>query len=288
MKHKIKLSISLAVITTLGFGLSGCGDSSSSGATPPSEIFSEISGETTDNNTTTAQAISSSDLAGKTVVSEYKDGVKVKNIQKTSYIFLPNNKVIAVFDLFDGSRKVARGAYNESNGNNVAILEPIFDNGESFIPAFGLSTPNGIDKITVGKSIAIYDVTAIVDNADNGIDEATVVSTEGAAPTDNGSAPMYDTLYNKTLTICNNASSDVINELDYSYKYGGNTRYDSNVVLHCTDYGYTDINIENTNQNGTNSKSYFFPGDMDKMCLEMDYSAAKTGSGSSNVVWYQP
>jgi len=101
-------------------------------------------------------------------------------------------------------------------------------------------------------------------NADNGIDEATLASTAGATPEENGDAPMYNELHGKSLTIYNNASSDVINQLDYSFTHIGDVRYDSNVALHCTDYGYTDIAIENTNQDGANAKSYWFPVTMDK------------------------
>lgn len=287
-------TLSLAAMTAL---LIGCGGGGGGGSATPNTnnpgATSSVSsqGSSSSASATAQQAISSSNLAGKTVVSEYSNGVKVQNIKKTSYIFLPNDEVIAVFDLFDGGRKVAHGTYNESDGNNVAIITPTFDNDENFIPAFGISSPSSIDQITVGESTAIYTVTAIVDNADNGIDEATVASTAVGGSGGNTDAPMHDTFYGKSLNIYNNVSTDLVNGLQYTYDYNGNTRYDSNVALHCTDYGYVDIFVEGTTE-GRTSKTYFLPDDSSKSCMEFDYSNASgnsaSGSGSRNVVWYQP
>ena len=235
---------------------------------------------------TDGQSIDSANLAGMTIVSEYSDGTKVKDIKKISYIFLANNESITVFDLYSGARKVARGTYHESDGNNVAIINPTFDNNEVFIPAFGISSPNGVDQITVGESIALYKVTAIVDNDDNGINEATVASTTVEAPEENTDAPMYNELYAKSLSIYNGISTDLLDGMDYTFKYAGNTRYDSDVELHCTDYGYTEIFTEGTD-NGVTSKTYMFPGNSNIMCLESNYAASATNSGSRNAVWYK-
>ncbi len=235
---------------------------------------------------TDGQSIDSANLAGYTIVSEYKSGTKVKDIKKVSYIFLPNNESITVFELFSGARKVARGTYNESNGKNVAIINPTFDNNEAFIPSFGISSPNDVDKITVGESTALYKVTSIIDNANNGIDEATVASTAVEIPEENTDAPMYDELYGKSLSIYNGISADLLDGMDYTFKYAGNARYDSNVELHCTDYGYTDVFTEGT-EDGVTSKTYMFPGNSNIMCLESTYSSGATGSGSINTVWYK-
>lgn len=237
---------------------------------------------------TGVDSIDSANLAGKTLIAEYKSGVKIKDIKKTSYIFLADNKTICVFDFFDGSRKVARGVYNESDGNNVAIISPVFDNGETFVPAFGISTPNGIDKITVGKSKTFYTVTSIVDNADNGIDESTVTSTSSSntGSTQNGDAVMYDEFYAKQLSIYNNVSSYVIDQLSYTYKFAGNSKYNSDTQVHCVDYGYKEMLIENTNQ-GVHVKTYQFPNKIDLLCMEYDYANSPNDSGSKNVVWYQ-
>jgi hypothetical protein len=74
--------------------------------------------------------------------------------------------------------------------------------------------------------------------------------------------------------------------MNYTFEYAGNTRYDSNVELHCTDYGYTDV-FTDTTEDGVNTKTYMFPGNSDIMCFENNYSAGATNSGSLNVVWYQ-
>ncbi len=260
------------------------GQAVSSSSSSSSEVSSQSSSSTP--TAVDGQSIDSANLSGMTVVAEYRSGTKVKNIQKISYIFLSNNESITVFDLFDGSRKVAHSTYHESDGNNVAMLNPTFDNGETFMPAFGISSPNSVDFITVGESTAVYKVTAIIDNANNGIDEATVTSTAVEEPNANENAPMYDTLNGKSLSIYNNVSTSLINDIQYTQEYAGNTRYDSNVALHCTDYGYTEIFVEGTTD-GTHSKTYFLPEDTNKICMEFDYTNASKGSGSNNAVWYK-
>jgi hypothetical protein len=264
---------------TMGYSVSSQSSSSSS-----SSISSAQSSSTA--SVTDGQSIDSADLAGYTIVSEYKSGTKVKDVKKISYIFLPNNESITVFELFSGAIKVAHGTYNDSNGNNVAILNPTFDNNEDFIPAFGISSPSDVDKITVGESIALYPVTAIVTNDNNSIDESTVASTAVEEPEENTDAPMYDELYGKSLSIYNGISADLLNGMNYTFEYAGNTRYDSNVELHCTDYGYTDVFTEGT-ENGVTSKTYMFPGNSNIMCFESNYTAGAANSGPLNVVWYK-
>lgn len=247
---------------------------------------SSVSSSASSSSAASGDSINSANLAGYTVVSEYANGTKIKNIKKTSYIFLANNQVIAVFDLYDGSRKVARGSYNQSHGNNVVIISPAFDNDENFMPAFGISTPNGIDEITVGESTAIYNVTAIVDNANNGIDETTVASTTVEGPEENPDAPMYDELNGKSMMIYNSISGAAIGDLSYTMQYNGYTQYNGTAALHCTDYGYSEIFVEGTD-NGVHYKTYFLPSDSSIVCMEFDYTNATQGSGSTNVVWYK-
>ena len=97
---------------------------------------------------------------------------------------------------------------------------------------------------------------------------------------------MYDALNGKSLSIYNNISTSLINGMQYTFEYAGNIRYDSNVELHCTDYGYTEILTEGTTD-GVHSKTYLYPGNSNKMCLESDYTNGSTGFGSNNAVWYK-
>jgi hypothetical protein len=227
-------------------------------------------------------SISASELEGKTIVAEYKsnsNSVKIKNIEKVSYIFLYGDKVIAVFDLSDGSRKVAHGSYNAISGSQLGVLDPIFDNGENFMPAFGIASPTGLSKITVGQSVAIYPVTAIIDNDANGIDEATVTSTSSSSgDTNSGDIPMYDILNGKSMTILNNATSADINGMDSAMTINGFTRKNSNTELHCSDYGYPNPLAE-TDEDNVHVTTYM---EGTSMCVEYDYK-----DGSNNAVWYK-
>ncbi|MEA1918347.1 MAG: hypothetical protein U9N52_00795, partial [Campylobacterota bacterium] len=74
-------TLSLAVITALFIGCGG-GSSTTPGTNNNSSVASSVSSQGSSSSASaTAQAISSSNLAGKTVVAEYSDGTKVKNIQ---------------------------------------------------------------------------------------------------------------------------------------------------------------------------------------------------------------
>jgi hypothetical protein len=231
--------------------------------------------------------IDSAKLAGMTVVGEYKSGVKVKNIKKVSYIFLSSSEVITVFDLFDGTRKVARDSnYHQSNGNNVAILNPEFDSGDDFLAAFGISTDNGYDKITVGHSTAYpYTVTSIIKNSDNGIDEATVHGMVEEASSSSASADDSALSSSNNIMIYNNVSASTADELESQLNQNHNMiRYDSESAMHCPDYGFTTLMTEIPADNmGVNSKTYMKNNQY--MCLEFDYSSSAK-HGSSNMALY--
>lgn len=284
---KMITTLALAVITAffIGCGSSDTPDTPGAGETESPSIAIDDSTQNQDSSGTSNQVISSANLANMTIVSEYADGTKIKDVKKSSYIFLPNSEIIAVFDLFDGSRKVARGTYHESDGNNVAVIDSVYDNDESFIPAFGISTSNSFDQITVGESIGLYRVTAILDNDENGIDEATVASIAVEAVDENEDAPMHDALYGKSLSIYNNVTSDLVDGMQPTFEYADKVRYDSNVALHCTDYGYTTIFVEGTDD-GVNSKVYMLESDSNKMCTEATYTSGASNYGSRNAVWY--
>lgn len=230
-------------------------------------------------------AIDSSDLSGMTVVAEYRSGAKVSNIQKVSYVFLSSHDVIVVVDTFDSKRYVARdNNYHESHGNNVAILSPVYDDGIELKVsgvtafAFGISTENGYDKITVGHSSAtIYPVTAILSNSDNGIDE-TSVHPYGFNSND-GSQSNDSVLYDKQITILNAVLSNGIDP-GGNFSNNGYTQYDSNIPLHCTDYGYSDVSMEYDSISGAHVISY---GE----CTEFDYSQSSSLNGSHYVAWYK-
>lgn len=236
-------------------------------------------------------SIASSDLPGYTVVAEYRNGPKQNDIDKVSYIFLPNNKAILVFEISDGSVYVARDDnYHESDGNNVALLNPVFDDGKQlgvFITA-GISTPNEYNKITVGQSTAIpYTVTAILSNDDNGIDEATIATHIVSASSSSSPSSTNSELNNaKNITIFNNANISKL--MNGTTAFDGQKSYNSNTPLHCTDYGFgtAQIKTENTDADGVHSLSYMFTGNSEKtMCMEFDEAGSKY-EGSTNIAYY--
>ena len=233
----------------------------------------------------TMQSISSEELAGYTVVGEYKDGPKVMNIKKVSYIFLAGERAIVVVDLFDGSRKVLRAdVYHHDNGNHAVIMpgEFTWDNGDGiqlFVP--DIETDGGYDKITLGHSSALpYDVTSIVSNEENGIDETSVTATGSSSSTSGNTAP----------NVPDNVNIGIYNNLNADYAFGGSSHLGAHVLpsdtaVHCTDYGYTssDMGVEHTDSDlGTHSISYSH-GQF--MCLETDY-ASGGASGSKSYVTY--
>jgi len=245
--------------------------------------LSDSSSSSSSSQGVTGESINSADLAGWTVVSEYKSGVKFKDIKTASYIFLQNNQVIIVFDLFDGSRRVARGAYNQSHGNNVAIINPTYDDGKSFVLASGISTPNGTDLITVGKSNAFpYTVTKIVANNINAFNENTVTTIVVDKSTADGTAPMYDQIKGKSnIIIFNNFSSASANET-HDLMYPSYAKADSSSEIHCTDYDFTDVFLDSKEEDGIVTVVYLQDGNM---CYEFDYKNHPE-HGSLNTVFY--
>jgi len=283
----------MKLITTLSFAamtalLIGCGGGG--GGSTPNDSASNSSTGTTGTSSSSSigqsqERISSSNLANMTVVAEYGDGPIVQNIEKVSYIFLPNSEAIVVFDLFDGSRKVARDShYYESDGNNVALLNPVFDGGESFgiIFAAGISSPGGVDLITVGESTAFpYTVTAILSNDDNGIDEGSVtnISITSSSSSADANSPLSTA---SNITIYNNSSKTEIDKTEPTFSYSDFTRYDSNSPMHCTDYGFSAPIIDDT-ENGVHSLSYMEGG---RMCFEIDNENGPI-SGNTNTAFYK-
>ena len=83
----------------IGCGGGGGGGNSSDGTanSTPANTASSSSSQAS----TSAEQISSANLANMTVVAEYRDGTIVQNIRKVSYIFLPNNQAIVVFDSYN-------------------------------------------------------------------------------------------------------------------------------------------------------------------------------------------
>jgi hypothetical protein len=291
MKNITKLSI-----IALGALVIGCGGGSSSddagnsgNSSAQTQNSSTANIESSANNSSSSiasvsQTIASSNLAGYTIITEHQEGASFQNIQRASYIFLPNDQVIVVFDLYDGSRKVARGTYNESDGNNVAILSPVYDNDDTFaihIAAMGISSPGGVDLITVGESSAIpYDVSAIITNDDNGIDEESVtnivIESSSSSANNNSNSDLANatsiTIYNNTnISKLFNGASNTIGE-----------EYTSKSSLHCTDFGYSSLVIEDNTQ-ACASKTYM--KNLSNMCIEFDCSGSKY-SGSTNVAYY--
>ena len=250
-----------------------------------SSSSSSVSSAQNSSSAPDGQSIDSAQLTGYTLVTEYQSGTKVKNTQKVTLIFMSGNQVISVIDYFDGSRRVARGTYNNDpkDGAELAILNAKYDNGEMYVD--GIAGPNGLEEITVGQSHTSVNtfVTSIIKNEDNGIDEATVASTAVGGSGGNGDAPMHDELYGKNLTIYQNASTAVISQIQPSFDYINSKRYDSSVELHCTDYGYSSILVESTSQDGAHNTTYM---EGSNLCIEMDYQNATSGSGSLQVVWY--
>jgi hypothetical protein len=285
---KLVTALSIATITALLIGCGGGGG----GSTPTDSTTTSSTGTTgTSSSSSVAQSgtsqerISSSNLANMTVVAEYQSGPIVQNIEKVSYVFLPNSEAIVVFDLFDGSRKVARDShYYESDGNNVALLNLAFDDGESFgiIIAAGISSPGGIDLITVGESTAFpYTVTAILGNAENGIDEnsVTTVNVSSSSSSADSNSPLATAT---SITIYNNSSKTEIDKTEPTFSYSDFTRYDSNTPLHCIDYGFTSPIIDNTDK-GVHSLSYMEGG---RSCFEIDYENSSI-SGNANAAFYK-
>jgi len=248
-------------------------------------------GEGGNTNGSGLQAISSEELAGYTVVSEYKNGLKALNIKKVNYIFLAGEKAIVVIDLFDGTRKVLRATiYHHDKGNHVVIMPGDFtwDNGDkitSFAP--DIETENGYNKITVGHSSALpYKVTAIVSNSENGIDEATVTATGSSSSTQdtNNTAPTVPNPMSHNISIWNNIDQG---------KAFGNSNYlsentahilPSNTAVHCTDYGYTasDKVSDFTSNLEVHSMAYSH-GQFS--CMESDYGSSGA-SGSESYITY--
>jgi hypothetical protein len=291
----MKLALTFTSITLAAI-LVGCGGGGGSSTAPEEGTTSSTptAGNTSSSTTQStssqpanqgAESINSANLANMSVVAEYREGTKVQNIEKVTYIFLPNNEAIVVFDLSDGSRKVARDShYYESDGNNVALTNIEFDNGDSFgiILAAGISSPGGIDLITVGESTAFpYKVTAILSNEDNGIDETSVTNIDNTSSSSSvdANSPLATAA---NITIYNNSSATEINNAAPTFENNGFTRYDSNVPLHCTDYGFTTALTESTN-NGVHSISYL---NDDRMCTEIDN---ENGSypGNTNTAFYK-
>lgn len=110
------------------------------------------------------------------------------------------------------------------------------------------------------------------------------LSATDGVPTDNTNAPMYNEFYSKELMIFNGVSNDTVSHLGRSF-FSEATRYDSNIPLHCTDYGYVDTFHESTS-NGIHSRSYSFPGKESIVCIESNYSDSADGYGSQTVIWY--
>ena len=232
------------------------------------------------------QSISSEALAGYTIVGEYKSDPKVLNIKKVSYIFLPGERAIVVIDLFDGTRKVLRAdIYYHEDGNSAVIMpsDYTWDNGDGIsLFAAAIETESGYDKITIGHSSALpYDVTAILPNDENGIDEDTVTATGGGSSTTsnpNNSVPEVPKTAN--ITIYNNLNADVA--------FGGSENLSHNKVIpvdnpvHCTDYGFTNKTSEFTDQLDTYHATYM---DGSRMCLEADYSNSSASASTSYVTY---
>ncbi|SFV58889.1 Autotransporter adhesin [hydrothermal vent metagenome] len=235
------------------------------------------------------QSISSEKLAGYTVVAEYKEGVKVMNIKKVSYIFLEGERAIVVIDCFDGSRKVLRDdAYYHENGNHAVLMNPTWDNGDKIaLFAPDIETDNGYDKITVGHSDALpYKVTTIVSNSENGINEATVTATGSSSSTSNTN----NTVPNVPDPMHHNIG--IYNNINQGKAFNGNSQYlsqnsghvlPSDTPVHCTDYGYTSSDkITEHTSDGVHVVNYSH-GQF--MCMELDYASAGA-SGSKSYVTY--
>ncbi len=229
------------------------------------------------------QSISSEELEGYTIVSEYKSGTKVLNIKKVNYIFLEGEQAMVVIDLFDGSKKVLRAdVYKHNDGNHVAIMPGDFtwDNDDKitlFAPLIG--TENGYDKITVGHSTAHpYTVTAILSNDENGIDEATVTATHNSS-SDNSAVPT------KNVSIYNNI--DVATAFGNSNYLATSSSHveERTTPFHCTSYGFKDADLISESDDSslhTHSRSYSHGG---YMCIEVDY-ANSSASGNKSYLTY--
>jgi len=278
-------SLSLAAVTALLIGCGGGGGGGNSSDGTANSTPANTASSSSSQASTSAEQISSANLANMTVVAEYRDGTIVQNIRKVSYIFLPNNQAIVVFDLFDGSRKVARDShYYESDGNSVALLNLEFDNDESFgvIIATGISTPNGFDQITVGESTAYpYTVTAILGNDDNGIDENSVTTINGSSSSSStdSNSPLSAA---DNITIYNNSSATEINKAAPTFELNDFTRYNSNSPMHCTDYGFTLALIDDTD-NGVHTLGYLEGG---RQCYEIDNENGPY-PGNTNSAFYK-
>ena len=237
----------------------------------------------------TPASISSEALAGYTVISEYKDGAKVFNIKKVSYIFLAGEKAIVVIDLFDGSRKVLRAdLYHHDDGNHAVIMpgDYTWDNGDAIsLFAADIETDNGYDKITVGHSNALpYTVTAIVSNSDNGIDETSVSATDASSTT---SGSTTSTTNSAAPTVPDNVNIAIYNNLNAD-NFGGSSHLGAHVLpvdtaIHCTDYGFTSVGTEHTNTTlGIHTITY---SKGQYSCMESDY-ASGGAHGSKSYVTY--
>ncbi len=258
----------------------------------PHSSSSAEAGSSSSSHSGGLDSISSSDLAGYTVVAEYKSGTKINDIEKVSYIFLSNHKAIVVFEIADGSVYVARDDnYHESDGNNVALQNLVFDDGKQLGAFFvsGITTPNEYNQITVGQSTALpYTVTAILSNDENGIDEATVKTHIVSASSSSSSASTNSELNNaKNLTIYNHAN---IAKLMNGTTFDNQKSYESDTPMHCTDYGFgsAQIKTEDTGPDGAHVLSYMFTGEAARtktMCLEFD-EAGTSYEGSTNIAYY--
>jgi hypothetical protein len=218
--------------------------------------------------------INSNNLEGYTVITEWKSGPQVKDVLKTTYVFLQNTQAIVVLEYANGSQRVARGTYypyEEGNGLAFTNSSAKFDNGEDYID--GLDGPNDLTAITVGKSHNIFNniVTSIIPNDANDIDEATVSSSIVEDPESDEGAPNYAVLSSaSSLMLYNNLSTAQRNTIFNQVGATNNmSRYDSSVALHCSDYGYT-MKMVSSTTDGVMSTSYM-SSDMQKMCLEFEY-----------------
>lgn len=280
----------LSLVATVALFI-GCGGGSAPAS--PTSLNTQVEDDTSGQDTQGTQTISSANLANMTIVADYVGGSKYKNIQKVMYIFEPNNQAIVVIDYADGSRKVAHGEYNESDGNNVAILSPVYDDETPVTyMATGIASPSSFDMITVGESTAYpYKVTSIVSNEDNGIDEATVVSIEVTSTLPDDSSNENIALSNSTaLYIYNNISASAANEaysqLNTAMYDASLLRYDGSSALRCSNYGYTSLMSEDPATDGNPAAKVYMKSNQ-YMCIEYDFSNATGQSGSSYLAVYK-
>jgi len=91
---------------------------------------------------------------------------------------------------------------------------------------------------------------------------------------------------NTSIFIFNNAAPSV-RETQHQIGFGDTKMYESNTPLHCTDYGYSKLVLEDIDpNNGVHGLSYW-SADMQHLCLEFDYANATANSGSTNVALYE-